>query len=512
MSLNREQVVPGVICALILVVYLAFPTQNYYWDGITFAQIIENASTFGVTLFHPNHLIYNIVGYLIYDFVSSLGFQVRAITTLQVTNAFVSAAAAYVLFMILKDCFKSIFIATVLTLLFSFSATWWRFSTDANGYIPSILFLLIAFYLILPGRKPRPILVALLHTAAMCFHQLAVFFFPVVVLGLYLQSSSEPSRQRFWRVSQYTGVAFILTFGSYYTAFYMLGSTFDFGQFFSWLTSYSPENGFVFNFLRSFERTLSGEIKLFFGGRFNFVYEVFNPITAFVLFLIILALCGLFYGIVRIWKDMPVEKKTRILREYRPLFLLSLTWAISYLVFLFFWIPQNTFYRLFYLPSLILLLGLLLKKYEHSDWHKRVAVLLVAIVAFANFVFFIYPYSRVRKETPLALATQMNELWSPKTIVYFSKMESDNNLIKYFNPATTWLKAGEIQTEEFEQHLEQIYSSGGNVWLETSAYKELLQREGGAGWLKDRISENEIYKVHDPAYDVTLIKIIPRSK
>jgi len=65
-----------------------------------------------------------------------------------------------------------------LTLLFALSATWWKFSTDANAYIPSVFFLLLGFYLVLPDRKPRPLVLALTFFAAMCFHQLAVIALP----------------------------------------------------------------------------------------------------------------------------------------------------------------------------------------------------------------------------------------------------------------------------------------------------------------------------------------------
>jgi hypothetical protein len=42
-----------------LLVYLLFPTKNYYWDGIFFARVIEDASTLNPSLLHPNHLAGN---------------------------------------------------------------------------------------------------------------------------------------------------------------------------------------------------------------------------------------------------------------------------------------------------------------------------------------------------------------------------------------------------------------------------------------------------------------------
>ncbi|HEU5132344.1 MAG TPA: hypothetical protein VFT26_09585, partial [Pyrinomonadaceae bacterium] len=137
----------------IAVIYLLFPTRVYYWDGIVFAQAIEDAARLNASLVHPNHLIYNFVGYLFYKLLSSLGAQIRAVTALQILNCLLSAMCARILFSILMSTLRSLYLAVCLTLLFAFSATWWKFSTDANAYVPSVLFLLISFYLVLPNQK-----------------------------------------------------------------------------------------------------------------------------------------------------------------------------------------------------------------------------------------------------------------------------------------------------------------------------------------------------------------------
>src|SRR5256885_11469062 len=178
------------------VIYLCFPTRVYYWDGITFAQAIEDASSFDPSLVHPNHLIYNFAGYLFYKLLRTFGVELRALTALQIFNSLLSAVCASVLFAILRDTLRSLYLAVCLTLLFAFSATWWKFSTDANAYIPSVLFLLVSFYLVLPERKARPWLVALTFFLSMAFHQLAVLMFPVLALGVYLQDGPISIKRR----------------------------------------------------------------------------------------------------------------------------------------------------------------------------------------------------------------------------------------------------------------------------------------------------------------------------
>ena len=177
-------------------VYLAFPTKAYFFDGIDFAYTIEQSPRLQPSLAHPNHLIYNVVGWIFYRLLLGLGLEVRAVTALQVLNSVLSVLSAYVLLQILKSTLRSLYLCYCLTLLFAFSATWWKYSTDADAYIPSVLFLLISFYLALPNRKFNPLLVALTYSIGLCFHQIAIVFFPVLVVAMFLQTAEHPRRQR----------------------------------------------------------------------------------------------------------------------------------------------------------------------------------------------------------------------------------------------------------------------------------------------------------------------------
>src|ERR1044071_3667209 len=95
---------PWILGLAVAAVYLLFPTKVYYWDGIVFAQAIEdaaNGSAPPISLAHPNHLVYNFVGYFFYRLLRGFGFHVRAITALQILNSVISATCAGILLMIL---------------------------------------------------------------------------------------------------------------------------------------------------------------------------------------------------------------------------------------------------------------------------------------------------------------------------------------------------------------------------------------------------------------------------
>jgi hypothetical protein len=138
-------------------------------------------------------------------------------------------------------------------------------------------------------------------------------------------------------------------------------------------------------------------------------------------------------------------------------------------------------------------------------------MLLVSVIGLANFLFFIRPYSQVRQNTPLALALEMNHLWNEKTVVYYDFLSSDSNLVKYFNPSTTWKPLNSITTAELETELQNIYANGNTVWVETTAIDKLNSAPETAQWLKENLNEQRKFKLTDPAYNMKIYQILPNS-
>jgi hypothetical protein len=513
---NQETWLPWILLVAIAVIYLCFPTKNYYWDGIAFAQSIEDAPGINSSLLHPNHLIYNLLGYLLYRAVRALGINIRAVDALQILNGALGAVCALILFRILNRALHSIYLATALTLLFAFSATWWKFATDADSYIASILFLLVSFSLLLPGNRSRPILVALALSAAMLFHQLAVLFYPVAVAGLFLQSASK-GKHRFLDPVSFSLVSFAITAVAYCYSYYLITGTFDFHRFMQWTTSFSPDVSFSLNLWNNFFYTLRGHWRLLFGGRFNAIAGLVNP---FIIVLMAMLGAGILTFIYRLIYQL-LRRSTRpkfqgiVLlksdRELRALLLLSAIWTFAYLAFLFVWLPHNTFYRLFYLPALILIVGIILAAREQADPQPRQyrLALLVVIVALFNFLFLIFPFSHVQKYPPLAIALEMNRVWPHQTIVYYGSTNSDNSLVKYFNQGTNWKRLELENAQQLEQDLRGAEARGITTWLETSAIDQLANSPIGSEWLKSHAKNETQRALITKAHNIRFVQITP---
>lgn len=512
---DTEKLLPWLVFPALLLLYLLFPAKNYFFDGIAFAQAIEDARRLDTTLVHPNHLLYNVVGYLFYKLTHAAGIPLRAIQALQVMDGLLSVLSACVLFRILRLSVRSVYLCWVLTLLFAFSATWWKFSVDADAYVASVFFLLLSFYLIHPARKARPLLVALAFSASMCFHQLAVFFYPVAVLGLYLQTAPRPNRQRVLAILQFSVAGFLLTCGTYYLCFYLATGKLDLLFYVRWLTSFSPDASFTFNPWANFMHTLRGHVRLLFGGRFNLIKGLVNPFIAALMLLLAAAVALFIWRLLRNLGELKLRWGQILKHEAqaKPLMMLCALWIFVYVAFLFVWLPFHTFYRLFYLPAIILLAGLVLAPLaapgDGGGGRRYRAALFVLIIALSNFLFIVFPYSHAHKYPPLALALDISGAWPKGTIVYYANTNADNALFRYANPATHWRQLRPDETLVPESVLVETYETGGTLWLDASAIDRAHSTPEGLAWLKAHARTETLRELNNKSYYIKFIQVVP---
>ena len=490
----------AVISLALLALYLAFPTKGYYWDGIVYAQMIEDAAAGAkISLAHPNHLLYGFVGYFLFRLLQVIGMDLRALSVLRVLNSVFSAGCAALLFAILRDTFRSTYYSVCLTLLFALSAMWWKFSTDVNPYIPSVFFLLLSFYFVLPDRKSAPLLAALSFAAAMCFHELAVMSYPVFALGMYWQEGPQRSRRGVRNVVTFSLVTFVLTAGMYAVLFYQSSGEFNVVKLVRWAVSYSPDANTTFAFWSNLQYSLRGQVRLFFGGRLNLLRGLVNPVIVMLIGLFAVTVLFLIFAVLRNLATLPGRwREARLEPRQKTIFQLASLWLVIYLVFLFFFLPQNVFYRLFYLPAVILMGGVTLAAMSKTKSHFITAVFVVA-VALGNFLFLIYPFSHVEKYPPLALALQMNRDWPPGTVVYYGTQNSDDSLIRYFTRASAWKEI----PDQFPAEMP------ASAWLETTAIDRVSSTAEGAQWLKVHGEPATLHELNNGAYRIRFIRVTP---
>jgi hypothetical protein len=453
-----------------LALYLAFPTRNFYWDGVGFAIAIEKNYSFAA-LAHPNHLIYAIWGAWLYDASDWIGLPIRALYLMQAANCLLAGLGVVLLYRCLRIKGWSSEHGLIAALIFGFSATWWKFATDADAYIPAVVLLLCA-YLLLQGERWWWI-AALTHAGAMLFHEIAILFLPIALLILW--------KRRAW-VLIYTGLALGPVMAAY---IWVYRATRPSTGIFRWVTSHSSDSSFSFNPLRDLVYTLRGTLRLFFGGRLPDVVR--DPLSAVAGVLLASALIAfVFYA----WRARPLR--------WTPPPTAVVCWVAVYVAFLFFWMPQNTFYRLFYLPPLILMLATMLKD---SALDHRLGFSFAAVLLLWNFVFLTYPESRVEFNAPLRFAEAQHDAWPAGSAIVFHIFHPDLWTISYFNQQAAWMGLERADVGDMEKDLAYAKSQGKPLWVEQTAYDLLDGTPDGRIWLMEHERPDELLRFKDEKHE-----------
>ncbi|HET9943353.1 MAG TPA: hypothetical protein VFR05_08430 [Terriglobia bacterium] len=464
---------------------MSFPTKNFYWDGIQFAQEIETGFG-GPWFFHPNHLLYSPLGRQLWLAANAMGWDVRALTVLQIISMVTGAAAVAMMFLVLLETGASPYFSACFAMVFAFCATWWRFATDAGSYVPSIFLILVCFWLLVRrDHPPNPFAAGLTLCGAMLLHQLAALFVPIAVLTLWLRSKDMPQAQRLGRFLVFVLAAGVPTAGLYAMVFVIERDVWTLPQFMAWVTSHSQDVSFSFDIPRSLWLSLQGHIRLMLGGNLRLVLQQRSPVS-------IVAAVGLAMSLlVLLWRlvQMPPGGPRPVRQEMKWMLpVLGVWWGI-YVLFLVFWLPHNTFYRLFYLPALIILISAVVPSGKTK--YNRLA-LAVAALFLLNFGFHIYPQTKAESNPPLQIAGEMRAIWSPGDVVYWDVFNANNRTIRYFNPQVEWK---ELWDRAYPSQIELSLRENGGVWFDSRALAEFRQNDPELeSWLRSRIRIGELYE------------------
>jgi hypothetical protein len=500
------------VFAACLSIYGALPTVNYYWDGLIYADFLERADTFGPALFHPNHLIYNFVGFLIFRLFHNLAFSDRALFALQYLSIFFASAAVAIFYLICRRFFVSVYLSLTVTGILAFAASWWRFATDANVYVISIAFLLLSFFFLV-DTPPKPVLAAISFFGALLFHELAVLFLPAGCLALWLAEVEQDSRKRIRNIAVFALLTAALIILSYLSAFYSISGGLDAGAFGKWTTSFADAARHGPEAISAFFWFFKGTRQLFIDGSVNLLDGGLASWTLFLLFcaaacLLLVSLVSVRSSIIRLFSDREWLKDVD-----RFLLAVCAAWVVPYICFFFLFEPQNTFYRLFYLPALVLIVGVALSSATRNSRYSFIRALFVLVFALYNLVFYIYPNSYPRSGTVLALALDANRVWDEKTSVCYELEGSTDAGIReviYFNRAVTWLPVDSLTLEDIQARFPAIYADNGTVWFEDNALRQIESDPERLAALASRYIADPGTELAVPKHGILFRKLEPR--
>jgi hypothetical protein len=468
----------------VLLLYLSLPTKNYYWDGVSFAQDVEG-QTVGPWFLHPNHLLYCPLGRELWLAVNAAGIQVRALPVLQVLSAVTGAATVAVLFGILLEVGASGYVASCLAFAFAFSATWWKFATDADSYVPSTFLLTLTLWLLVRKEHVSPVVPGLVLGGAMLLHQLAALFFPAAILALWIRSSGEAAGRRWENIGVFALAAGIPTVGLYALSFAIWHQSLTLGELMRWVVAHSQDVSFSFSIPRNVWISILGHFRLVLGGNLRLVLEQRSPVSMVAGAALAISLLLLMGRLIQLPPKFPFP----ISKELRRLLPVLALWWGTYAVFLVFWLPHNTFYRLFYLPGLLMLCVPLLSGVRTK--YNRLA-LGVAAIFLINFGFYIYPQTKPEANPKLQIAEQMRNVWAPGDTVFWDVFNADNRTIQYLNPQVKWR---ELWGRAWISQIEDSFTQSDRVWFDSAALSEFRRNDPELeSWLSAHCRIGNVYE------------------
>ena len=473
---------PVLIGFALALIYSLSLTSDYFWDGITFALHIEkvaNGRGSARLLFHQNHLLYNALGYLLYSLNRVIGVKASALLVLQVANVVFASLAGAVFYQVAERMTRNRRAAAASSMALGLSAVWWKLSTDADSYILAALLLLLCVRNIL-SERPSWYISAMTLAGGMLVHEMSSLFFPAALILVYANGEIQLKRRFAARMSL---LAWSLTIGVYYLCAGTVVGITDPIAVVKWATSNPASDVFSTNPIHGILIAPRKNIEAIIGHDFALFKHDFDGLALVTALLSVTAAFVLIFRIGRsinfklIGQTICSPERTR--RGQRDNSLLGLiTWISVYVLFLFFWEPEDFYYPVFYMPALALLLSkfssksgsVRLKETSHKRGLPFInSTLAIAALGLFNLAFFIRPHTHPDSNSLVMAARITRGIWDKNTVVYFANHSEVDTTFEYFNQATEWRRLRRGGIAEIETEIEAASKDGRSVWVNKGA-------------------------------------------
>ena len=448
--------------------------------------------------FIPNHLLHNLFGFLIYKPAHSVFLSIRTLEVLVAVNSLLSALTAALLFRTVFRRSHDLRTSTLLALLFAFSGTWWKFSTDANAYVPSVFFLVASASLLTDSeRRPRLFAVALLHRTAILIHQFAVLFYSALLVALWRHPFCRRNRMTLFT---YTVAAATPVLAAYLAVWFgVYAEDWSAREFLSWITYNGGDLYSNRSTLANLLTSVASMVRVFFGGRISLASQV---VPAPVLFLLAVIMAGSSFRLFR--KEGEPHGKSPPLQQ--PIMRFTAAWVGVFQLFVFFWLTEYPYYRLFCLPALILCVATALE--FRPAWQRRLPAL-VLFVAAINFAFMIYPYSLPEATPPVRVASAARSTRREPALVLYREATCDNWFMRYFNPHTSWASIEGLNREQLSERIAEARNEGRTVWVDTTLLGHLDTNPELREWLAEHGVISAAWGLSNGRYHIQFAQLVP---
>ena len=418
----------SIVAILFGILYIPLPTRMFYIDGVYYAEHLENVP-FHVNGFHPHHLLYLPVMHALYSVFHAFIPSLRALTFLLVVSAVCGAVTLFAFGVFLRNLGHSIFTRLSGMILLGSAYTFWHHSSDANIYIPAHLLVLVVILLVFSDRfyesKSLQILTGILLAFAGLMHQIALV--ALVPLSLYI--IARGNKDKFKLVLRFIVSTLLVIFIAYPAVFAIyhgdVSPTAE--NFITWIGAFTQTtHDFSYNEEHNgdiIQSNARGHTNAFFALK-PLELILFDNSTGDDLksrrmyrYLLVLTIFSVAYYIGVVLRARKGDRKSA------GTFILFL--YLLYFILTGIFMPENHFYRIFYLPALIAIWAGSVSSLPKEYRTVLKPFLVIALIAFfiSNFTKGIYPEAKASSNPYLQMAKQIDTFATENDVVMFPLKE-----------------------------------------------------------------------------------------
>lgn len=161
--------------------------------------VIEVNLGFGPNLFHPNHLLFNLICWAVWETSKFLGYSGDAGPIIQIINALAGSLTVTVLFFTARRIFDDVALSATIAAALAVSYAFWFYSVETDTYILPLFFVLLAFRVFLETYHDNALggvaAIAALLAIATLIHQQYVFSFGAFAVAYVLLTDGTLGRR-----------------------------------------------------------------------------------------------------------------------------------------------------------------------------------------------------------------------------------------------------------------------------------------------------------------------------
>lgn len=379
--INKKQIIYELlIFAIFIALFLVFPNYDQGYDSYSYALDVRA----GQELFHPHHLLYNILGYLIYQIFKFTG--AGSLRILSLANSLIGAFTLVIFYRIARVQAKDA-AAVVATFMTGFLFSFWYYATSVEVNMPALMFFCLALYAMATAKTAKSS-----YVWAYIFITLGVLFHQLLVLAIIPILGFDTLRQKnIWRVIRQAAPALALGLVIYIAAAAVAAPERTPGGIYRWLTLYGQLGAWGKISSANLSTAVWGLIKTFFGGdairRFVYSWSWTFSTTLNLLAIIIFAF-GLVRLMVILLKDLIRVRRGAWLRL---LFILCLIFGF----FALWWAPADDGFWLYPVVLFMLVTGSFKTDKQGLSTIRKTSVIMLFILAIINLTYEILPATKI---------------------------------------------------------------------------------------------------------------------